>query len=240
MNAHDCRKLFREKRKNGQIEVPSNCSKCSRDDLPIKPFFENYDKPEQITWLCTECFKTFHKARPNHFKGKKHSLESRLSMSVSHEGMIVSEKTKQKIRRTITRKGKKDPIFEIKREAKIIPNENSVHDEGDSGLLALFRRYNSYKSERKKFSLTLEEFRILTQSNCYYCGSEPKQVSYRYKGLGYGAYIYNGLDRINSDLGYFKENVVPCCKICNSMKLRLSQEDFVKHVQKIVNNFINH
>lgn len=122
MNAHDCRKIFREKRKNGQIEVPSSCSKCNRDDLPIKPFFEDYDKPEQITWLCTECFKSFDKARPNPFKGKKHSLESRLSMS---------------------------------------------------------------------------------------------------------------------DLGYFKENVVPCCKTCNFMKLRLSQEDFVKHIQKIANNLSN-
>jgi len=219
MNAHDCRKIFREKRKNGQIEVPSSCSKCNRDDLPIKPFFEDYDKPEQITWLCTECFKSFDKARPNPFKGKKHSLESRLSMSVSHEGIEIPEITRIKISKTMTGKSTILPLV------KKIKYEN-----GEIGLYKLYRRY---QRRNKEFLLTLDEFKEITSKKCHYCGCDPSMMSY--KNGKDQMYIHNGIDRINSTLGYMKDNVVPCCGLCNMMKFTYDTKTFLNHVMKIAN-----
>ena len=37
---------------------------------------------------------------------------------------------------------------------------------------------------------------------------------------------YNGIDRIDSTKGYFNDNVVSCCKVCNRAKSNLSLEDF--------------
>ena len=46
-------------------------------------------------------------------------------------------------------------------------------------------------------------------------------------------YLYSGIDRIDSNLGYLENNVVPCCKFCNFMKLNLTTEDFLNRIAKI-------
>jgi hypothetical protein len=83
--------------------------------------------------------------------------------------------------------------------------------------------YNSYKSSAKHdnryFDLTIEDFEQYWQVNCYYCGTQLKTV---------------GFDRINSDLGYVKDNILPCCTQCNTMKMNYSQEDFLYQCLLIV------
>lgn len=37
----------------------------------------------------------------------------------------------------------------------------------------------------------------------------------------------NGVDRVDSSRGYDKENIVPCCKICNRSKSDMSESDFI-------------
>lgn len=43
----------------------------------------------------------------------------------------------------------------------------------------------------------------------------------------------NGVDRINSDIGYEPNNCVPCCIVCNRMKMALTVEQFVQHVNRV-------
>lgn len=57
-------------------------------------------------------------------------------------------------------------------------------------------------------------------SACYYCGKD---------GPG-------GIDRINSNIGYLTQNVVPCCSQCNYAKGRLSAEQFIRMCHQIANN----
>ena len=98
---------------------------------------------------------------------------------------------------------------------------------------------NVYKKgarDRKfEFLLSREEFRILTSSNCYFCGVEPKQKTGRIKYTQtYGEYLYNGIDRKDNAQGYTVENCLPCCKICNYAKHKISFEEFEAWLNRIV------
>ena len=104
--------------------------------------------------------------------------------------------------------------------------------EGEAAFRALFKtyRYNA-KTRGIAFLLSREQFRALTQQNCHYCGSEPLSVM---RGVTYNRdYVYNGVDRIDSALGYVPENCVPCCKFCNLAKAGGSYEDFVAYLNRV-------
>jgi hypothetical protein len=44
---------------------------------------------------------------------------------------------------------------------------------------------------------------------------------------------YNGIDRVDSTKGYFNENVVSCCKVCNRAKSNLSLDEFKEWISKV-------
>lgn len=43
----------------------------------------------------------------------------------------------------------------------------------------------------------------------------------------------NGVDRIDSNIGYELNNIVPCCAQCNYMKIHYPQEQFLKKAEQI-------
>lgn len=95
--------------------------------------------------------------------------------------------------------------------------------------------YSAYKKRGKilGFDFTKEEFEKITSSNCYYCGDPPKS-SFRGRN---GNYTYNGVDRVNNELGYLKSNCVPCCEQCNRMKLDYTLQEFREQIIKLYFNF---
>lgn len=84
-------------------------------------------------------------------------------------------------------------------------------------------RYNIYKKNAIKrnisFELNKEDFYNLTSQPCHYCG-EIKE--------------YNGIDRYDSSKGYILSNCVPCCEMCNKMKLDYNVNDWLAHMTKIL------
>lgn len=86
-------------------------------------------------------------------------------------------------------------------------------------------KYSEYKrsAARKKlsFNLTFSEFQTFENANCYYCGDKTEGI---------------GLDRVDNDLGYFKDNVVACCHKCNSFKHVYDIDEFLAHINKIFDN----
>lgn len=71
-------------------------------------------------------------------------------------------------------------------------------------------KYSRLKYEAKRrgleFTLTRDEFiAIRTGAVCHYCGGSLPEYGY-------------GIDRVNSRDGYTRENVVPCCRLCNTVK----------------------
>jgi len=99
-----------------------------------------------------------------------------------------------------------------------------------AGFNSLFYEYNN---RGKIFKLTKQEFKILTKQDCFYCGKKPFSKRKSRLNSNSPAYIYNGLDRIDNNKGYIRNNVVPCCGLCNKMKSNLSQQEFLKHIHKI-------
>jgi hypothetical protein len=89
-----------------------------------------------------------------------------------------------------------------------------------------------YKDE----DLSLESFYHLSQMNCVYCGATSSQTVVDKNGL---PFTYNGLDRIDTSKGHFKDNVVPCCYDCNKSKNDRSLTDFDNWLTAINNHWLS-
>jgi hypothetical protein len=91
--------------------------------------------------------------------------------------------------------------------------------------LLLRRILNEYRDG----DLTIKDIEELCLSRCYYCGLEYCNE------LRVEEFVlrYNGLDRIDNSRGHYRDNVVPCCKYCNYLKLDGTQEEFFERVNRI-------
>jgi len=88
---------------------------------------------------------------------------------------------------------------------------------------------SKYKYSYSDGDLSFDDFYKMSQECCYYYGSPPSNKTTR-NGI---VLIYNGLDRIDNTLPHNKNNVVPCCWLCNQWKRAMTQEAFLTHVKKI-------
>jgi hypothetical protein len=96
---------------------------------------------------------------------------------------------------------------------------NDLQEEIDFNRI--IRQYKqSAKNRRLLYSLTDEDALKLISSECYYCNVP----------------LAKGIDRIDSSGGYISGNVLPCCKLCNIIKLDLSIDDFYDMVNSIYRN----
>ena len=112
---------------------------------------------------------------------------------------------------------------------------------GQAGLTTLYLSYKGgAKSRGLSFELTLDEFRRLTSSSCFYCGVKPSNKQYSYRkpiseeAREHTLYVFNGIDRIDNDIGYIFQNCVPCCEICNKAKHALTINEFLSWIARLV------
>ena len=95
-------------------------------------------------------------------------------------------------------------------------------------------RYKSKAKQRNlSWNISRETFEKIIEQPCYYCGTTYSLI---YENKEH-KYKHNGVDRINSNIGYEDDNVVPCCRWCNQAKSTMSQKDFYDWVQQISRNF---
>ena len=80
-------------------------------------------------------------------------------------------------------------------------------------------RFATYKAGAKKrslaFGLTKDQFAAFWQLPCNYCGQEIATI---------------GIDRVDSSLGYVVGNCVPCCIVCNKIKLDHDVDSMNNHI----------
>ena len=83
-----------------------------------------------------------------------------------------------------------------------------------------------------EFKLSKEELYWFAEQRCEYCGYLPKNKI----NSNNGTFVYNGIDRIDNNVGYTLDNCVTCCITCNRGKHKLSNEEFKLWIKRIVNN----
>jgi len=97
-----------------------------------------------------------------------------------------------------------------------------------NNMLAQYKRGAKIRGIR--WAISDKAFRELTKMPCAYCGMEPRLRGTKKTTTKYAA---NGIDRVHNDYGYIPGNVVPCCTICNRMKMDHSKKEFLQHVKRI-------
>ena len=97
------------------------------------------------------------------------------------------------------------------------------------GMASLNKRLGKCKRGAKdrglEFTLTKEQFKAQCEMNCVYCEHEPDNNDLDHSRNLNGAWLHNGLDRIDSNKGYTIDNVQPCCFTCNRLKSDMTEEE---------------
>ena len=119
---------------------------------------------------------------------------------------------------------------ELARESHLLP-------EGVAAFNTLVRSMRaSAKKRGYEWKLTKKQVAHLTKQPCHYCGAVPSQALHPSECNG--AYIYNGLDRVDNSKGYTVDNVVPCCSGCNYMKRAMTLNEFESRVTRVYKHFV--
>lgn len=92
----------------------------------------------------------------------------------------------------------------------------------------------SAKKRSKTCLIDFDDFKKIIIKDCYYCNEPPKLLKWEKK---FEIFV-NGIDRLNNNIGYELHNCVPCCAICNTMKMCLNVDDFYSHIKKISNRIL--
>ncbi len=94
------------------------------------------------------------------------------------------------------------------------------------------QHYQRYKRAAevtgREFSLDKDQFHLASSGRCFYCGQEAQEFQTKSMGSKVpSGYRANGLDRVNSSIGYTIDNVVACCFRCNMAKSDMLQSEFI-------------
>jgi hypothetical protein len=100
-----------------------------------------------------------------------------------------------------------------------IRNYSKKRNQLPEGLYSRYK-YNA-KIDGRQFDLTMEQFNSFWQKDCHYCGRQIEKI---------------GLDRVDNSRGYVMDNIVSCCKVCNTMKMNYTLEQFLNHIRAIASH----
>ena len=85
-----------------------------------------------------------------------------------------------------------------------------------------------YRREKTWTLSNVEAGRLLLQP-CHYCGKSSEHLDKE------ALNPYNGIDRLDSALGYTPDNVITSCRTCNKAKLDSSYSDFKEWIERVYN-----
>lgn len=198
------------------------CSRCKRE-LPLDMFTKDCTNKFGLSTLCTECQKQQRKDRKPKIdqwfeENQERVKEQRKQYSKEHaeEKRIYNQTHKE--------------YFKQKRKEHEQENIEKVREQRRKSRKKLNARYKKYEigahDRNLPFELSIEEFDVITKMPCEYCGGYSDELN---------GVKFNGVDRIDSSQGYTVENSVPCCGMCNQMKMSYDLHDFLEHAKAITN-----
>lgn len=122
---------------------------------------------------------------------------------------------------------------------KDLANRARLRNSKPAEVASFNRLYADYKgradSKKLAFSLSEEEFRKIAKQDCKYCGVAPLQKGNKVAAKN-GAFLHNGIDRIDNNIGYIYENCVACCSMCNDAKNSYTLEQFREWIQRLISH----
>lgn len=91
-----------------------------------------------------------------------------------------------------------------------------------------FSEYKTRAIDRNyAFHISEEEFNTIVSDNCHLCGKQNSELH------------SNGLDRLDNNIGYEKNNLKACCGSCNRLKREHVLTDVIQKCALIYKNKIN-
>ena len=108
----------------------------------------------------------------------------------------------------------------------------------------LYKSTIEKRSKKNKWEtiITMVEFVKLSKQPCFYCGISPFiEIKDRCNIINADKDVKifaNGIDRVNSALGYVSDNCVSCCKRCNTAKNTMTDNEFKSWIIRLYKNYI--
>jgi len=186
------------------------CSRC-QESLALSEFHKQQKSKDGLGAYCKNCKKDY--ATVNRDKIRKADRKYKNN----HKELIKERKRAFYFRNKISEQKRAKEYNSSHREERNEYSRN--YDKSVRGRFSTYKR-NAKKKDRE-WGLSFIEFEALITQPCFYCGDLNLNKK------------YNGIDRINNALGYFKDNCVPCCTICNYMKRDYSKRIFFEKIKQI-------
>lgn len=207
------------------------CTTCKKE-LPINMFDFSSSNKDGYENTCRECKL---KKKQYYEENKDEILAKSVEYRVAHKEQKAetdkkyAQKNKDKIRQYQKeyRDSHKKSNAEYQKQYRI-KNKDKLDEYKKSPHV----RYGVYKRNAKhrnwQFNLSEDDFIEISAQPCIYCGEYSDT---------YNNEPFNGIDRIDSSIGYEKDNCVPCCATCNRMKMDLKVDDWINKMIQIVNHY---
>lgn len=203
-------KEYREKNKDVLREKAKKRREDNKDLIKVKKREYYQANKEEILQKCAE-YRRSHKEQKA-ASDKKYAQENKEKIQQYQQEYRDTHKSSNSEYQKQYRKKNKEKLDEYKKSPHI--------------------RYKSYQNNARNkdriFELSEEDFMKITSQPCIYCG----EYSDTYNGEQ-----FNGIDRIDSNLGYSINNCAPCCATCNRMKMEIDVDDWINKMIQIINYF---
>lgn len=101
----------------------------------------------------------------------------------------------------------------------------------DSNFTVAYHEYKrGAKLRNHSWELSRDLVRVLFTGDCFYCGAPPSIVVNSCTG---DVLVRNGIDRLDSSIGYTSGNCVSCCARCNYAKGNMAYQEFIDFIKAV-------
>jgi hypothetical protein len=159
---------------------------------------------------CDDCLEKIRKTDSARYKGRKELIMAAQASNSTTRSCIKCTKEFQAFKTCNEKDSVHCKLCLEKHTNQDRKREGRVRNYKEERLNNLESSYKVHISESLKrgygdFQLNFDDFKELVTSPCHYCKIKKESEAI-------------GIDRVNNDIGYVKENCVPACWKCNRMK----------------------
>lgn len=206
-----------------QVSGSKTCTKCGRT-LLRSDFHQDRQKRDGLCPQCKQC-KTA--ASSAYHASHREICNEKKALRYQEQREVINKQ--RRAHPEVSGRGRWNKLH----PAHVDFGASSRKSFGESSFNRLVRQYKASARRRGiEFLLSQEAFRALTSANCAYCGVSPQQKIQ--DKTAHGFYTYNGIDRVDSKLGYVESNCVTACGVCNRAKNSMSLEEWEAWMRRLV------